>query len=91
MNTAYWFCYTLFQKAALAFFSYRVVGSEKLVTDGSVLIASNHESFLDPPLVGTAYKHPVYYLARKSLFRGPAAWLYPRLNAIPVDQERPDM
>lgn len=91
MKTIYWFCYTLFKKAAIAFFSYRVVGKEKLVTDGPVLIASNHESFLDPPLVGVAYDHGVYYLARKTLFRGPGAWLYPKLNAIPVDQDRPDM
>ena len=91
MKTIYWFCYTLFKKAALAFFSYRVVGKEKLVTDGPVLIASNHESFLDPPLVGVGYDHAVYYLARKTLFRGFGAWLYPRLNSIPVDQDRPDM
>ena len=91
MSTIYWFCYTIFKKAALAFFSYRVVGKEKLVTDGPVLIASNHESFLDPPLVGVAYDHSVYYLARKTLFRGLGAWLYPRLSAIPVDQDRPDM
>ena len=91
MKTIYWFCYTTFKKAAIAFFSYRVVGKEKLVTDGSVLIASNHESFLDPPLVGVAYDHAVFYLARKTLFRGLGAWLYPRLNSIPVDQDRPDM
>lgn len=91
MKTIYWFCYTIFKKAALAFFAYRVVGKEKLVTDGPVIIASNHESFLDPPLVGVAYDHAVYYLARKTLFRGLGAWLYPRLNSIPVDQDRPDM
>lgn len=91
MKTLYWFCYTLFKKAALAFFSYRVIGKEKLVTDGSVLIASNHESFLDPPLVGVAYDKAVYYLARKTLFRGLGAWLYPKLNSIPVDQDKPDM
>lgn len=91
MKTIYWFCYTLFKKAAVAFFGYRVVGKDKLVTDGPVLIASNHESYLDPPLVGVAYDDAVYYLARKTLFRGLGAWLYPRLNSIPVDQDRPDM
>ena len=80
MKTIYWFCYTLFKKAAVAFFGYRVVGKDKLVTDGPVLIASNHESYLDPPLVGVAYDDAVYYLARKTLFRGLGAWLYPRLN-----------
>lgn len=91
MKTIYWFCYNFFKKFAKAFFSYRVVGKEKLVTKGPVLIAANHESFLDPPLVGVAYDHAVYYLARKTLFRGLGAWLYPRLNSIPVDQDKPDM
>lgn len=91
MKTTYWIGHTIFRAAAKAFFRYQVVGRDKLVQDGSVLIASNHESFLDPPLVGIAYSDSVYYLARKTLFRGPCAWLYPRWNAIPVDQDAPDM
>ncbi|MCP5535680.1 MAG: 1-acyl-sn-glycerol-3-phosphate acyltransferase [Akkermansiaceae bacterium] len=91
MKTIYWFCYTLWKMCFVCFFSYRVIGKEKLVTDGPVLIASNHESYLDPPLVGIGYDKEVYYLARKTLFRGLGAWLYPRLNAVPVDQDRPDM
>lgn len=91
MKTTYWVGHTIFRAAAKAFFRYQVVGREKLVQDGPVLIASNHESFLDPPLVGIAYDEPVYYLARKTLFKGPTKWLYPRWNAIPVDQEAPDM
>ena len=56
------------------------------------LLASNHVSYLDPPLVGTACRHPIYFLARKTLFRFKfSGWLFPKLNAIPVDQERPDM
>ena len=91
MKTTYWVGHTIFRAAAKAFFRYQVVGRDKLVTDGPVLIASNHESFLDPPLVGIAYDDSVYYLARKTLFKGPTKWLYPRWNAIPVDQEAPDM
>lgn len=91
MKTTYWIGHTIFRAAAKAFFRYQVVGRDKLVQSGSVLIASNHESFLDPPLVGIAYSDSVHYLARKTLFRGPCAWLYPRWNAIPVDQEAPDM
>jgi len=62
-----------------------------LVTEGSVLVVSNHQSFLDPPLIGSLYDDEMYYLARKSLFRGPAKWLYTQWKAIPVDQDRPDM
>jgi len=91
MKTTYWIGHTIFRAAAKAFFRYQVVGKEKLIQSGPLLIASNHESFLDPPLVGVAWDGPVYYLARKPLFKGPTKWLYPRWNAIPVDQEAPDM
>lgn len=91
MKTTYWIGHTFFRAAAKAFFRYQVVGRDKLLQDGPVLIAANHESFLDPPLVGVAYDQAVHYLARKTLFRGLTKWLYPRWNAIPVDQEAPDM
>ena len=91
MKITYWIGHTIFRAAAKAFFRYQVVGREKLIQEGPVLIASNHESFLDPPLVGIAYEDSVYYLARKTLFKGPTKWLYPRWNAIPVDQDSPDM
>jgi 1-acyl-sn-glycerol-3-phosphate acyltransferase len=91
MKTTYWIGHTIFRAAAKAFFRYQVVGRDKLIQSGPLLIAANHESFLDPPLVGIAWDDSVYYLARKTLFRGPTKWLYPRWNAIPVDQNAPDM
>jgi len=36
-----------------------------------LLIAANHQSFLDPVLVGMALEEPICYLARRSLFRTP--------------------
>lgn len=91
MKTIYWFNYTLWKKIFIAFFGLRVVNREKLIEDGPVIIVSNHVSFLDPPLVGILYEKAIYFLARKSLFRSFGAWLFPRMNVIPVDQERPDM
>lgn len=38
---------------------------------GGLLIASNHQSFLDPVLVGMGLAEPISYLARRSLFRTP--------------------
>ena len=56
-----------------------------------MLVASNHQSFLDPPLIGNLYETEMVFLARKTLFVGFFKWLYPQWNAIPVDQDRPDM
>ncbi len=80
-----------FRAAFRSLFGLKVVGREHLVTEGPVLVASNHQSFLDPPLIGTLYDDEMVFLARKTLFRGIGKWLYRQWNAIPVDQERPDM
>lgn len=91
MTSIYWFFYSLSQKVFTAFFSFRVLHRERRITQGPVLIVSNHESYFDPPLVGTAYPNALYFLARKTLFRSVGGWLYPKLNAIPVDQDNPDI
>lgn len=91
MNWVYWAGWSWFRGVAKASFNYEVIGRDRLIEEGGALIVSNHVSFLDPPLVGIAHKHGVYFLARKTLFTGFAAWLYPRWNSIPIDQENPDM
>lgn len=92
MRWIYWLGWSLFGSAYRTLFGLKVVGREHLVTEGAVLVAANHESFLDPPLVGTLYRDEMYYLARKTLMTGPLLkWIYLAWNSIPVDQERPDM
>ncbi len=91
MRTIYWLGWLLFGSAFRTVFGLRVIGGANLVTEGPVLVASNHQSYLDPPLVGNLYKTEMVFLARKSLFRGFFKWLYNQWNAIPVDQDNPDM
>lgn len=91
MNWVYWAGWSWFRGVAKASFNYEVVGKENLIEEGGALIVCNHVSFLDPPLVGIAHDNGVYFLARKTLFKGFCAWLYPRWNSIPIDQENPDM
>lgn len=90
----YWLGYLLAWILFRIIFRLRVVGKEHLRAawkHGGVLLACNHASYFDPPIVGVAYRKKVTFLARKTLFKeGFWAWIYPRLNAIPVDQERPD-
>lgn len=91
MKTIYWIGYTFFKSAGKAFYNRRLVNEEKLVHEGGVMMAANHESFLDPPLIGISHPENVTYLARKTLFKGIAKWLYTKWDAIPIDQENPDM
>lgn len=87
----YWLIKILMGSMAKAFFGYHVVGCEKRLERGGAVIASNHASFMDPPLVGVAYAEDIYYLARATLFKGPFSWLFPQLKAVPVDRNGADL
>lgn len=91
MRWVYWLGWMAFGAAFRTLFGLKIVGRENLITEGPVLVASNHQSFLDPPLIGNLYETEMVFLARKTLFVGFFKWLYPQWNAIPVDQDRPDM
>ncbi|MEX2175273.1 MAG: lysophospholipid acyltransferase family protein [Pirellulaceae bacterium] len=69
-------------------FRLRVVGRENWPATGGVLVCSNHQSSLDPPLVGLTCSRRMYFLARESLLRtplfGPAIRFF---GTIPIDRE----
>jgi 1-acyl-sn-glycerol-3-phosphate acyltransferase len=91
MNAWYWVGYTLSKLIGHIFFRYRVVHRERMIQTGPVILAMNHQSYLDPPLAGIACKRPIYFLARKSLLKVPILGrILPKLNVIPVDQEGMD-
>jgi len=87
--------HSLSNALAKGYLSQRVVNPEiisRCRENGGMLIASNHVSFLDPPLIGTAFDEPLHFFARKTLFDNPvSSYLYPRVNAIPVDQQKPEL
>ncbi|HMJ06937.1 MAG TPA: lysophospholipid acyltransferase family protein [Chthoniobacterales bacterium] len=91
MNLWYWAGYYLTVAVARLFFSFRLVHRERRILHGPVILAMNHESYLDPPLAGIASGREVYFLARKTLLDGRLlGWLLPRVNVVPVDQEGTD-
>jgi 1-acyl-sn-glycerol-3-phosphate acyltransferase len=62
-----------------------------MINSGPVILASNHQSYLDPPLIGIVARRAIFFLARKTLLEGAfLGWLLPKLNVIPVDQEGGD-
>ncbi|MGI8603034.1 MAG: lysophospholipid acyltransferase family protein [Verrucomicrobiales bacterium] len=91
MSLLYRFGHVVTSAAAHCFFDFRVLHRHRLIENGPALIVANHVSYFDPPLIGSAYERPIWFLARKTLFRGFGAWLYPRLNCIPIDQEGSDI
>ncbi len=91
MTPLYWFILTMTRAAFSAICSWEVIGREKRIESGGAIIAANHSSFLDPPIVACSYSREISFLARSTLFRGPGRWLYPKLNAFPIDREHADL
>src|SRR5919201_2819294 len=88
MNFYYWLGYHLSRLAGRFFFRLRVIHRERMLQSGPVILAMNHQSYLDPPLAGCTCDRAVYFLARRTLLDVPLlGWLLPKLNVIPVNQE----
>ena len=84
--------YRLTWQACRAYYAlwhrWRVLHPERVPLAGPVIIAANHASFLDPPLIGSGVPRAINYLARESLFRFPGFGAYLRaLNCVPVDRD----
>ncbi len=69
-------------------FRYRFSGAEHVPPSGPVLLASNHQSHLDPVLVGVACPRQMKAMARHTLFFWPLSWLIRSLGAVPVNREQ---
>lgn len=91
MNLWYWSGHYLAWLLGKVLFRFRVLHRERMISEGPVIVAMNHQSYLDPPLAGIATGREMYFLARKTLLDAPGlGWLLPRLNVVPVDQEGND-
>jgi 1-acyl-sn-glycerol-3-phosphate acyltransferase len=91
MNFYYWLGYHFSRLIGGLFFRFRVVHRERMIQSGPVILAMNHQSYLDPPLAGTTCDRAIYFLARRTLLDVPLlGWFLPKLNVIPVNQEGVD-
>jgi 1-acyl-sn-glycerol-3-phosphate acyltransferase len=91
MNFYYWLGYHLSRLLAQLFFGFRIIHRERVIQSGPLILAVNHQSFLDPPLAGNASDRAIFFLAKKSLMDVPIlGWLLPKLNVIPVNLEGGD-
>jgi len=73
------------------FYDYSTSGSENIPPTGSVLLAANHVSFYDPPVIGAHANRQLNYFARDSLFKGLLGRLIQSIGTIPVNREAADI
>ncbi len=91
MGLLYRLTVTVLRGCFHTFYRYRVYGVHSPYK-GCAILAPNHASFLDPPLIGAAWPEEVHFLARASLFDYKVSrWLLPRLNAHPLQEAAQDI
>lgn len=70
----------------------KVEGIENIPVEGGCIIASNHRSHLDPPVLNTISSRPILFLAKKELFEIPVlSWFIKKAGAIPVKRDSRDL
>jgi len=71
---------------------FNVIGRENFPVSGSVIVACNHVSYVDPPALGCAAPRRVHFMAKEPLFRVPGLNTVIRaLGAFPVRQHTADL
>lgn len=82
----------LFDGVLGAVSGWQVHGREHVPRTGGLIVASNHVSYYDPPLIGTAAVRELHYLAKEELFRPPVFGSLIRFfNSIPIRRGMADL
>lgn len=88
MNLSYrmgWRCFRLIFRF---YFRWRVFNPDRVPSRGPVILASNHASYIDPPLVGSGVRRQINFLARDTIFHVPVlASILRSWEVVPVDRD----
>ncbi len=89
------FFYRFAQFSSWLFFKFfhrlEVIGVNNIPSTGAFILASNHQSYFDPPALGCKLPRNLHYFARDSLFFWPLSLLIRNLNSIPVNRSHLDI
>lgn len=82
-----WFFRCIFK----VIFRWEIIGHENIPHKGGAIIAANHISLWDPPLIGSGIDREIHFMAKEELFRLPVfSKLIRILKAFPVKRGMAD-
>jgi 1-acyl-sn-glycerol-3-phosphate acyltransferase len=88
MTFAYWCGWRSFRAIFASYFCWRVYNPERVPLSGPVILAPNHASYMDPPLVGAGVRRQISFLARDNIFHVPIlAAILRSWEVVPVDRD----
>jgi glycerol-3-phosphate dehydrogenase (NAD(P)+) len=92
VNTlVYWLTRAVLQPAMTIYFRLARIGRHNIPSEGGLLLAANHRSFLDPFVIGCCVRRPVYFVAKQELFKNPLyGWFLNCLGAFPIKRGESD-
>lgn len=73
------------------FYDFSASGVHHVPLTGSIIIAANHASFYDPPVIGSPLPRHLNYFARDTLFKGLLGKIISSLDTIPVNRNAADI
>ena len=86
----YYFVQVFFRVIFKILFRIEIIGRENIPKTGPLIVASNHASLLDPPLVGASSTRKVCFMAKEELFVPILGTIYKSLGAFPVKRGASD-
>jgi 1-acyl-sn-glycerol-3-phosphate acyltransferase len=91
-TTIYTFCRSAAKMAACFLFDLKIYNLHHVPRTGGVLTVANHQSYLDPALIGCVMRRPMSFLAKSELFEHRQfGWLIRQLRAFPVKRGAGDV
>ena len=82
----------MMRNALRVFGDWQVEGMECVPPRGPLIVVSNHQSNMDPPLITASLPRRVYFMAKRGIFNGPIlSFLLKAYGTFPLNRDGGDL